>query len=306
MTKPTIWTASVSSEFHSSRGLALALTLAGSGLGSSFAGLYSHFLIEELGWRLAYAVMGLSWAGVVLLINYLFLWGRADRILASGKKTSAAAVQSGLTVREGLRSAAFYKLAVAHLLGTLLICAVVMPIVPVLTVTGLDRVDAVRIAATIGVASIAGKLICGAMVDHMPGKYIAATIYALPIIACLALLTPSDDALARLVPIIALGLSVGGQVHMHPYLASRYFGLRSFGTLMGFIGSIVSIAVGLGPYISGWVFDQTKSYDLVLMAGVPISIGAALLMLSLGRYPDAPAPAERPRPLGAAEPAPAA
>jgi len=180
---------------------------------------------------------------------------------------------------------------------------VMMQLVPVLTVTGLSRPDAVWIASTIGVASILGKLICGALVDRMPGKYIAAAVYALPVIPCIALLTPNDDALARLLPIFALGLSVGGQIHMHPYLGTRYFGLRSFGTLMGFIGSIVSIAIGLGPFLAGWVFDQTRSYDMVLIAGIPISIAAALLLLSLGRYPDAPATTERPRPLRAGEPA---
>jgi len=137
----------------------------------------------------------------------------------------------------------------------------------------------------------------------MPGKYIAAAIYALPILPCAALLTPNDDPLARLFPIFALGLSVGGQVHMHPYLGTRYFGLRSFGTLMGFIGSITSIAVGLGPFLAGWVFDATQGYDLVLIAGIPISIAAALLLLSLGRYPDAPARVDRPGRLGTPEPA---
>ena len=303
MAKPTIWTSAVSSEFATSRGLALAVTVAGSGLGSSFAGLYAHYLIEALGWRLAYAALGLSWAGVVCVINYFFLHGRIDRMRASGQKHAPAALLPGPTVREGLRSATFYKLAGAHFFATLLLSAVMIQLVPVLTVTGLSRQDAVWIGSTIGLAGILGKIICGSLVDHMPGKHIAAVVYALPIIPCVALLTPNDDALARLIPMFAFGLSVGGQVHMHQYLASRYLGLRSFATLMGFMGSAGSIAVGLGPFISGRVFDLTKSYDLVLIAGIPISIAAALLLLSLGRYPDAPATTERPRPLRAGEPA---
>jgi MFS family permease len=303
LAKPTIWTASVSSEFSASRGLATAVTLAGSGLGSSFAQIYSNYLIQAFGWRLAYVVMGLSWAGVVCLVNYFFLWGRFDRMRVARQNRTEAPTLPGMTLREGLRSSAFFKLAGAQFFGTLLLCAVMMQLVPVLTVTGLSRPDAVWIASTIGIASISGKLICGALVDRMPGKYIAETILALPIITCVALLTPTDDAVARLVPIIALGLSVGGQIHMIPYLGTRYFGLRAYGAIMGFIGSIVSIAVGLGPFLSGWVFDLTKSYDLVLTAGIPISIAGVLLILSLGRYPDEPAREERPRPIGAAEPA---
>jgi MFS family permease len=301
--KITIWTASVSSEFHASRGLALAVTLAGSGLGNSFAQLYSYYLIEEFGWRLAYVVMGLSWGGVVFLICYFFLWARTDRLRVTGTKGAPPPVLSGVTIREGLRSASFFKLAGAAFFGNLLLCALMMQLVPVLTATGLSRVDAVWIGSLAGLATIAGKLLCGVLVDHMPGKYIAAAIVALPIITCAVLLTPDDSAIARLIPMAALGLSVGGQVHMMPYLATRYFGLRSFGTLYGFIGSVTAMAVGLGPYFSSKVFDLTSSYDLVLIAGIPLSIAATLLMLSLGRYPDAPAPAERPGPLGAPEPA---
>lgn len=306
MAKPTIWTLSVASCFTNSRGLALAVTLAGSGLGNSFAGLYANHLIEGFGWRLAYPIMGLSWAGVVLVINYFFLWGRTGQMRTTSQNNTSVATPPGLTLREGLRSASFYKIASAHFFATLLLCALMMQLVPLLTVTGLSRVDAVRIASSLGIASIIGKLICGALVDFLPGKYIGAVIYAMPIIPCAALLTPNDDALVRLIPIIALGLSVGGQVHMHPYLATRYFGLRSYGTLMGFIGSIGSIAIGLGPFLSGWVFDATKSYDLVLIAGIPISIVGALLLLTLGRYPDAPARADEPAHLGAAKPVAAA
>ncbi len=86
--------------------------------------------------------MGLSWAGLVWVINYLFLWGRSDRARVAGRQDAPAAMLSGVTVREGVRSATFFKLAGAHFFGTLLVCAVMMQLVPVLTVGGLGRQDA--------------------------------------------------------------------------------------------------------------------------------------------------------------------
>jgi MFS family permease len=293
--KATVWTAAVSSEFRTGRGLALAVTLAGSGVGNSVAQLSSYYLINWFGWRLAYVIMGLCWGGVVCLACCLFLWGRSDRLRVSGATTKAPAeILSGVTVREGLRSWTFVALAGAAFFGDLLIGAVMMQLVPVLTATGLSRPDAAWIAGTVGISTIVGKLVCGSLVDRMPGKYIAAVVIALPIITCGALLTPSDNPMSRLLPIVALGLSVGGQIHMIPYLATRYFGLRSFGTLFGVIGSVIGISVGLGPFLSGWAFDVTKGYDLVLMAGIPVSVAGALLLLSLGRYPEAPAKVDAP------------
>ena len=73
--------------------------------------------------------------------------------------------------------------------------------------------------------------------------------------------------------------------------------------LAGFIGSIIAIAVGLGPFFSGWVFDATGSYDMVMIGGIIVSIAGALLLLSLGRYPDAPVEADQASTLRAAKPA---
>lgn len=303
--KATIWTAAVASEFHASRGLALAVTLAGSGVGNSFAQLSSYYLINAFGWRLAYLILGLGWGGVVALACYFFLWGRSDRLRVSDSATrKPAPALSDMTTREALRTWNFVALAGAAFCGELLVGAMMMQLVPVLTGTGLSRVDAAWLGGGIGMITIAGKLICGALVDHMPGKYIAAVVIALPVITCGALLTPSNDPVARLIPMAAFGLSVGGLIHMLPYLTTRYFGLKSFGTIFGFIGSIIAIAVGLGPYLSAKVFDITKGYDLVMIGGIVVSVAGALLLLSLGRYPEtvrAGAAAD----LGSAEPAPA-
>ena len=303
--KATIWTAAVASEFHASRGLALAITLAGSGVGNSVAQLSSYYLIDAFGWRLAYVIMGLAWGGVVALACHFFLWGRSDRLRVADARTEAPAeLPPGMTIGQSLRTWNFAALAGAAFCGELLVGAMMMQLVPVLTGTGLSRADAAWIGGAIGIITIAGKLICGALVDRLPGKYIAAAVIALPVITCGALLTPSNDPVARLIPMAAFGLSVGGLIHMLPYLTTRYFGLRAFGTIFGFIGSIIGIAVGLGPFFSGWVFDATGSYDLVMIAGIIVSIAGALLLLSLGHYPEAAARTDGAADL-AAEPIPA-
>jgi MFS family permease len=220
--KATVWTAAVSSEFRASRGLALAVTLAGSGVGNSVAQISSYYLINEFGWRLAYVIMGVGWGGVVALACYFFLYGRSDRLRVSVTATSTPAeVLTGMTVREGLRTWSFAALAGAAFFGELLVGAVMMQLVPVLTATGLSRPGAAWLAGMIGISTIAGKLICGALVDHLPGKYIAAVVIALPVITCAMLLTPNSDPMARLIPMIAFGLSVGGLIHMRPYHPTR-------------------------------------------------------------------------------------
>jgi cyanate permease len=56
------------------------------------------------------------------------------------------------------------------------------------------------------------------------------------------------------------------------------------------ISSTWALTVGLGPLLAGYIHDRTQSYDMFLYGGFVAAFVAALLLLSLGRYPDEPAP----------------
>ena len=76
-TLPIAWTRAVNSWFFKSRGLALGLSLIGTGLFGVLAKQYAFFLIETVGWRLAYVGVG----ALPLLIAWpvaFFLFRDAD------------------------------------------------------------------------------------------------------------------------------------------------------------------------------------------------------------------------------------
>jgi hypothetical protein len=72
---------------------------------------------------------------------------------------------------------------------------------------------------------------------------------------------------------VLIGLALGGEADITPYLLTRYFGLRSFSTLYGFTWTAYAIAGAIGPMIT-----------LLASAGLL----SAILMLSLPRYGRAP------------------
>ena len=69
------------------------------------------------------------------------------------------------------------------------------------------------------------------------------------------------------------------------YLVSRYFGLRAYGVVYGAQLSAFGIGAGLGPPLTGLVFDQTHSYQAALIVGIPLFFAGAALIATLGRYP---------------------
>jgi len=85
-------------------------------------------------------------------------------------------------------------------------------------------------------------------------------------------------------PALLLGGSLGAEVDMLAYLASRYFGLKCFAQIFGVLFGAVMIAMGLGPVAFGFVFDLTGSYQAMLAVGAGLCLLASSLVLTLRPY----------------------
>jgi nitrate/nitrite transporter NarK len=284
---PLIWTAAISSLFVRARGLALALTLCGAGLGATLTPVVTSYLNEAYGWRMAYVGLGAFWALLVLpLLFFLFTSAKdRQRSAAPSAKPDAAILLTGLTAREGFRSLRFYKLAVAAFGIALVAVSFTVNLVPILTSTGLSQINAAEIAGLVGLASITGRLLGGYLIDRISGSLVAAVAVLLPIVSCTLLLSmPGMPGAAKLAAVF-LGLALGAELDAVAYLATRHLGMLSFGLLFGVISGLLSLATGLGPLIVSYSFDVTGTYSVALWTYIPVCVLSAVLFLSLGRYP---------------------
>jgi cyanate permease len=82
---------------------------------------------------------------------------------------------------------------------------------------------------------------------------------------------------------LALSLMMVG-VDIIAYLTTRYFGLRSFGELFGWLWAVFGVSGGIGAYLMGVGFDKTGSYSLPLAGFSVEAFAAMLLTISLGPY----------------------
>src|SRR5262249_14400825 len=84
-----------------------------------------------------------------------------------------------------------------------------------------------------------------------------------------------------------IGVGMGGESNIIPYLLSKYFGLRSFSTLYGFTWTAYAFAAALGPVLMGRAFDAAGSYESCLMQLSVITLAAGGLMLFMPMSPSA-------------------
>ncbi|MEZ5736693.1 MAG: MFS transporter [Novosphingobium sp.] len=216
------------------------------------------------------------------------LQGNRAGLIAPGRQRPAPRTGpgSGIDGSSGFSSPTYYKLLFAAFGSIFGGVAIIMNLVPMLVFTGLPRGTAAPIAGLVGIATITGRVFGGWLMDRMSAKVIAAISTFVASVLPVTLLVAPGSAAAATFGVIAYGLVGGAKVGAIAYLASRHLGQRAFGTLYGTINAMVALAVGVSPLAANYIYDLTRSYEIVLWAAVPVLTVAALLYLSLGRYPE--------------------
>lgn len=281
----TVWAAALNSLFCVHRGKALAFALCGTGLCAAVTPVATEALVVHYGWRGAY--IGLAAVGFVVVFPLVLLFFRAARdTVGSDHLQQPASIMTGFDVREGVSSQSFRKLAAAVLLFAVSSIALTVNAVPVLGSQGFDTATAAWLAGLIGIGSIAGRLGGGFLLDRFDAKKVAAAAAISPVVAA-TLLTQFPGSIGPVaIAALFLGLSAGTEVDACGYLAARHFGMRKFGTLFGLINGVVLFGSGVAPVAANYVYDVTGTYHILLIAVMPVSLAAAMLFASLGRYPE--------------------
>jgi nitrate/nitrite transporter NarK len=269
----------LASWFDRSRGLAIGLAGSGTGLGFAYVPLLSQQLKDAYGFAWGYYGLALLVLLLTLPLVLLFLRERGD-----GAENSAdQAPADGQRLQEAVRGRDFWVLAAMFMSVTTVLYGLLPHLVPLIQGKGVEAARAAQIASLFGLATFAGRIVIGFLVDRFDARRIAFTFFLISA-AGLPLLAADLPMWAVFVSALLLGGSLGAEVDMLAYLTSRYFGLRNFARIFGVLFGAVMLAMGAGPLIFGAIFDRTGSYDLMLWAAAPVCALAALLTLALRPY----------------------
>lgn len=285
--KSTMWTAAISSMFSASRGMALAVTLSGTAVAQILSPPITNWLIDTYSWQQAFYWLGIGWCAPALILCSLFLFDAHDRRRAAAKAGRAEPVGdlSGLTVHEALRSRALWQVAISTLIVMVLTIGFIVHQVPILTESGVSRERASWLASLAGVAGIVGKLFTGYLLDRFRANWIGGISLGVLSLAFLLLLEPLHSPTTIVIAMLVIGYSSGCKLQICAYLTSRYGGMKNFGKVFGVMSSLIAMGAGLGPVLAGGVHDIWGSYTPMVVAGIPASALAGLLLLLLGPYP---------------------
>jgi predicted MFS family arabinose efflux permease len=257
--------------FQKHRGFALALILTGSGVGSILIPPVTQWTITHYGWRDAYLLLG-----AIALLGFPL-----TALLVRNRPAQPARAQSkehsGATVGGALRNAVFWILAGIVILSAFSENGLVTNLAAILTQHGISAQSAALALSMRGGAGIVGRLFVGFLIDRLSPQRIQSVVLALAAAGTLILALAGTSSMA-LAGAALLGIGLGSEADVAPYLLARYFGRRHFSVLYGLTWTAYAIGGGTGPVVVGRFFDQAGSYRLGILVGLAIVAFAAVIV----------------------------
>ncbi len=275
---PLPYVKSVTGWFDDRRGLALGIALAGVGLGAAIVPQVSQRLLDSFGWRNAY--VGIALITFLVAMPSVWLFIREPLQVVAGGGTAAL---PGVSPKEARGSSSFWYMTLSFFLASVAIGGATVHLVPLLT----DRGIAPQVAASTGIAMglslIAGRIVAGWALDRFFAPYLAAFFFVCPLIGLIVL----GSGMGGIWPFVGaalLGLGTGAEVDMIAFMAARYFGIRSFGEIYGYLFCAFSLGAASGPLLMGVSFDRTGGYTTGLAILAVLMLVSCALILRLGPY----------------------
>ena len=267
--------------FVKKRGMMTGIVLAGLGTGTLIVPPVFNWLISIYGWRTSYIIMGIV-ALVMVILASQFLRrppaqiGQApygenkerDRELNLGAR--------GLSFKEAIYTRQLWMTFVMYFCLGFCAITINVHIVPHVTDLGISPANAAFVLAVVGGVSAVGGITLGGVADRIGNRQV--------FIICFILISPSLFWLVAITELwmlylfaIILGVGNGGGAMLESPLAAELFGMKSHGSIFGVLSCGFTIGAAVGPFLAGYIFDITGSYQLAFVVSAMVGVFGIIL-----------------------------
>jgi MFS transporter, OFA family, oxalate/formate antiporter len=281
MTAVAIW-------FQKNVGLALGIMASGFGAGGLIVPLIV-FMIDASGWRLTLVILGVGMWLLGIPLS-LIVRDRADQL---GLSPDGPLTESSTTSDQGespekakraflemIKKRSFLYLNIAETVRMMTVTAVVTHLMPYLSSIGIPRAASGAVAAALPLVSIVGRFGFGWWGDRFDKRIVMSVTFCLMSAGALAFCyVQSFWVLLLFILLFAPGF--GGSMVLRGAILQEYYGMASFGKMLGIVLGSASIGGIIGPTLAGWAFDTLGSYTSVWYGLCGISGVAIFLIMKI-------------------------
>lgn len=273
--------------FVKDRSKAMSITFAGSSIGAMILSPVITSIINSMGWRMAFRLLGLGM--LVILVPIVFLLVRskpedkglkalgADDAVASGA-SPAESGQSGLPLRE-LRKHPTFWVFVIGIFVMLLTMGAMYHMPAHITGIGISSELAATFVSIYSLIAIFGKLLMGAVFDRF-GVKAGILLGTVCMGLCYVFLLIAKTFPVLIVVAVFYGLGSAHGTIFPPTLTSKLYGSKYYSEIFGFVNAFASLSLAVCNIIMAAPYDATGSYTLSWIIGLAAAVLATVLLFA--------------------------
>ncbi|MEP7198621.1 MAG: MFS transporter, partial [Chloroflexota bacterium] len=268
--------AAITHWFRRRRGMALALATTGISVGGLVMVPLAQWSLDNMGWRFTLAAIGVGIFFVMLAPVFLFMRDTPEQmgLVPDGELPSPPAplpigergdptAERTWTSREVLRSSNFWKQAVGYMFAFGMLQVTLVYQFPVISSRGFDNATAALLVSLYALCAALSRFLWGYLADKGDVNRVAVVSIWVAAIGVGLLIVANDLAGMALYAIVG-GTGISGLAALQTIVTAQSFGRRSFGTVAGLLNPMNQIAGALAVPFTGYLFDQTHTYNLAL------------------------------------------
>lgn len=254
-------------------GTVLGTAMAFMGIGGAIFAQITGILIEQIGWRSTYMVLGVIVAVLILPFSIFVIRMKPEQLnmqpygveKATNTEELVEEELAGVSMKDALRSPAFYLVTLfTGLLG--LTATVSFHIPNFVESIGFSAIIAATGVTCVTIGQTGGKFLLGAVNDKL-GVHTALVIgIGSGLIGVGALLISDTIGLWLLyVGALLFGVGFSGSTLLPPVVIRAVFGNRDYATIYTTIMSASTLGIAIGTTVFSYLYDATGSYYIVFV-----------------------------------------
>jgi MFS family permease len=267
--------------FQQRRSVALSVASTGLSVGGILLTPLAKRLLDDRGLE-----AGTPWLGLIFVLGVVpaawFLvrpdpaaegWAPDGEALVADEPPPPA---TGILLHDALRTRFFVSLAVGYILVLGSQVGGIQQMVKLVE----ERTDpaTARLSITVLAAtSVVARLVGGRIAQHVP---IMGFTAALAVVQAGAMLWLglADTTAMIFGSIILFGLTIGNILMLQPLLIAERFGVLDYPKIYSRSSFLAMIGTAAGPFLLGWLYDQSGSYRMPYAIGAALSLTGALVL----------------------------
>jgi MFS family permease len=282
-------TTAVQNWFKGKKGLPIGILSSGVGIEMFVCIPVIQYVINVVGWRMAYRVMALFIPLVVITMTIVFL-KKPQRITSSTQteqETYNTMMRDPLiidlkwasrswTLRQAIVTKQFWALSVCFFFNNLVNYSISAHHVAFFVDAGLEPLFVSCIVAIIGVVSIGGKIFWGTLSDRIGREIAFALTMACCISGILVLIVFPFLSSPHIVYVYALifGMGYSGMMVLPPIITADFFQGRAYGSIFGTIYILNSGGGAFGAWLGGFLHDHVGNYMPLFIIAIACALFA--------------------------------